>query len=65
MNSMQVTLRLAQLECIDELMERKHQQFRWHKEGVADVEGITLNTEPRICAMPFGMVTVVLDAKWD
>jgi perosamine synthetase len=63
MSSMQAALGLAQLERIDELIERKRQQFEWYKEGLADVHDITLNAEPADTRNAFWMVTVVLDPK--
>lgn len=63
MSSMQAALGLAQLERIDELLERKRQQFEWYKEGLAGVEGITLNAEPEGTRNVFWMVTVVLDPE--
>jgi len=63
MSSMQAALGLAQLERIDELLERKRQQFAWYKEELADIPGITLNAEPEGTHNTFWMVTVVLDPK--
>jgi len=63
MSSMQAALGLAQLERIEELLERKRQQFQWYKEGLAGVEGITLNAEPEGVRNVFWMVTVVLDPR--
>jgi len=63
MSSMQAALGLAQLERIDELLERKRQQFEWYKHELAQVEGITLNAEPDGMRNTFWMVTVVLDPK--
>jgi len=64
MSSMQAALGLAQLERIDELLERKRQQFEWYKEGLAGVDGITLNAEPAGTLNVYWMVTVVLDPKF-
>ncbi len=63
MSSMQAALGLAQLERIDELLERKRQQFQWYKEGLAGINGITLNAEPENTRNVFWMVTIVLDPK--
>lgn len=63
MSSMQAALGLAQLERIDELLERKRQQFQWYKEGLAGINGITLNAEPKGVRNAFWMVTIVLEPK--
>ncbi|HLO15687.1 MAG TPA: DegT/DnrJ/EryC1/StrS family aminotransferase [Anaerolineales bacterium] len=63
MSSMQAALGLAQLERIDELIERKRAQFDWYKQGLAGVDGITLNAEPAGTRNTFWMVTIVLDPK--
>jgi perosamine synthetase len=63
MSSMQAALGLAQLERIDELIARKRDQFEWYKQGLAGVDGITLNAEPPGTRNTFWMVTIVLDPK--
>ena len=60
---MQAALGLAQLERIDELLERKRQQFAWYKEELAVIDGITLNAEPAETLNAYWMVTAVLDPK--
>lgn len=64
MSSMQAALGLAQLERIDELMERKREQFEWYRRELADVEGITMNAEPAETRNAYWMVTIVLDSKF-
>jgi len=64
MSSMQAALGLAQLERIDELIERKRQIFAWYQEDLAKVEGITLNREPIGTKNTYWMVTVILDHKF-
>lgn len=64
MSSMQAALGLAQLERIDELIERKRQQFEWYKQELAGLDGVTLNAEPPETRNAFWMVTVVLDPKF-
>lgn len=63
MSSMQAALGLAQLERIDELMDRKRAIFSWYKEGLADIEGLTLNPQPSTTKNAFWMITVVLDPR--
>jgi perosamine synthetase len=63
MSSMQAALGLAQLERIDELIERKRDQFAWYKQGLAGLDGITMNSEPVGTRNAYWMVTIVLDPK--
>jgi perosamine synthetase len=63
MSSMQAALGLAQLERIDELIERKREQFEWYKQGLAGIDGITMNAEPVGTLNVYWMVTIVLDPK--
>jgi len=64
MSSMQAALGLAQLERIDELIERKRRIFAWYQEELAKVEGITLNREPLGTKNTYWMVTAILDHKF-
>jgi perosamine synthetase len=61
MSSMQAALGLAQLERIDELVERKRQIFDWYKEKLGDVAGVRLNVEARGTKSTYWMVTVIFD----
>jgi perosamine synthetase len=63
MSSMQAALGLAQLERIDELIQRKREQFEWYKQELAGIDGITLNAEPVGSLNVYWMVTIVLDPK--
>jgi perosamine synthetase len=63
MSSMQAALGLAQLERIDELIDRKREIFNWYQEGLKDTEGITLNSEPEDTKNTYWMVSVILDEK--
>ena len=63
MSSMQAALGLAQLERIDELMDRKREIFRWYKEELSDIEGLTLNPQPPTTKNAFWMITAVLDPR--
>jgi perosamine synthetase len=62
MSSMQAALGLAQMERIDELLERKRQQFAWYQDELNDLEGVSLNFESEGTRNTFWMVTLVLDA---
>jgi perosamine synthetase len=61
MSSMQAALGLAQLERIDELMDRKREIFRWYREELSDIEGLTLNPQAPATMNAFWMITAVLD----
>lgn len=64
MSSMQAALGLAQLERIDELLERKREIFSWYKEELQGCGGITLNYELPDARNGYWMVTVVLDPSY-
>lgn len=61
MSSMQAALGLAQLERIDELVERKREVFAHYKRRLAGVAGVRLNAEPTGVKNSFWMVTLVLE----
>ena len=61
MSSMQAALGLAQLERIEELIERKRQIFDWYKKYLSGVAGITLNHEGADTKNTYWMVTVIID----
>lgn len=61
MSAMQAALGLAQLERIDELIERKRQIFGWYREELADVPQLTLNTEAPGTKNTYWMVTALGD----
>ena len=56
---------LAQVERAEELVARKREIFEWYREGLEEVEGITLNAEPAGSKNTYWMVTAVLDPKFD
>ncbi|MFO1000208.1 MAG: DegT/DnrJ/EryC1/StrS family aminotransferase [Planctomycetaceae bacterium] len=63
MSSMQAALGLAQVERAEELVEYKRRLFSWYSEGLADVPGVTLNSEPAGTRNSYWMVTAVLDPR--
>jgi len=63
MSSMQAALGLAQLERIDELVERKRQIFSWYQQKLQSVEGIMLNYEPSGTKNSYWMVTAIFNPK--
>jgi perosamine synthetase len=64
MSSMQAALGLAQLERIDELVERKRQIFNWYQLELGNIPGITLNYEAPDTKNTYWMVTGVIDEKF-
>lgn len=64
MSSMQAALGLAQLERIEELIERKREQFEWYQQELGRVDGLKLNAEPDGIRNTYWMVTIVLDQKY-
>jgi perosamine synthetase len=64
MSSMQAALGLAQLERIDELIERKREIFGWYRQELESVEEITLNYELPGARNSYWMVTVVPDRNY-
>ena len=64
MSGLQAALGLAQLERIDELIERKREAFGWYREALADVPGIALNAEPPGTKNTYWMVTVIVDPSY-
>jgi perosamine synthetase len=63
MSSMQAALGLAQLERLDELMERKREIFNCYKRELSDLRGVTLNPELPNTKNAFWMITAVLDPE--
>jgi perosamine synthetase len=64
MSSMQAALGLAQLERIDELVDRKRLIFEWYRAQLGAEPGITLNGEAADVKNTYWMVTAVLDPSW-
>ena len=64
MSSMQAALGLAQLERIEELIERKRAIFGWYRAALADFDGITLNQEAAAVRNTYWMVTVIIDESF-
>ena len=64
MSSMQAALGLAQLERIDELVDRKREIFLWYRERLKDVEGVTLNAEADGVKNTYWMISVIVDRRF-
>ncbi|EGK86122.1 DegT/DnrJ/EryC1/StrS family aminotransferase [Microcoleus vaginatus PCC 9802] len=63
MSSMQAALGLAQLERIEELINRKREIFDWYKDSLGGFSGINLNHEAEWVKNTYWMVTAILDEK--
>jgi perosamine synthetase len=63
MGSLAAAFGLAQLERLEQLVGRKREIFSWYVEGLADVEGLTLNVEPEGTFNTFWMSTIVAHAE--
>lgn len=63
MSSMQAALGLAQLERIEELVEKKRQIFSWYRQNLRSLEGLTLNYEAPGTKNSYWMVTAIFDPK--
>jgi perosamine synthetase len=63
MSSMQAALGLAQLERIEELIDRKRQIFSWYQSELDSIPGLTLNYEPPNTKNTYWMVTAIIDPK--
>jgi len=61
MSSLQAALGLAQLERIDELIERKRDIFGWYHSELENLKGIRLNFEPPQTKNTYWMITVIID----
>ncbi|MEA2235599.1 MAG: perosamine synthetase [Thermoanaerobaculia bacterium] len=63
MSSMQAALGLAQLERVDELVDRKREIFQWYREKLADRPELTLNDEAPGTKNAYWMITVIVDPE--
>jgi perosamine synthetase len=60
MSAMQAALGLAQLERIEELVQKKREIFAWYEEELRDVAGLTLNAERTPTKNSFWMTTIIV-----
>jgi perosamine synthetase len=61
MSAMQAAMGLAQIERIEELVDRKREIFSWYRENLRGVNGITLNHDSKKMRNSFWMITAILD----
>jgi perosamine synthetase len=64
MSALQAAMGLAQLERVEELIFRKRELFAWYYEALAEMPGITLNTEPPGTLNSYWMITAVWDERF-
>lgn len=64
MSNLQAACGLAQLERIDDLIEKKRQIFKWYSKRLSKVQGLTLNTERQNTKNSYWMITVIFDKKY-
>jgi len=64
MSNFQAACGLAQLERINELIEKKRQIFSWYKDRLSKIPGIQLNIERPHTKNTYWMVTIVWDKKY-
>ncbi len=61
LSNLQAALGCAQLERLDELVDRKRQMFNWYLEFMRDIAGINWNPEPPYVKNSFWMPTIIFD----
>jgi len=61
MSAFQAAFGLAQLERVDELIQRKREIFSWYRVQLGQIPELTLNFEPADVKNSYWMVTAVLD----
>ena len=61
MSALQAALGLAQIERVEELVDKKREIFGWYRDGLADLEGVVLNHEADETRSTYWMVTAVLN----
>jgi len=61
MSALQAALGLAQLERIEELIDKKRQIFGWYRDRLAHLPQLQLNAEPSGTKNSYWMVTILID----
>lgn len=64
MSNLQAAMGCAQIERIDELIEKKRLIFSWYKEFLGEVKELALNPEPSYTSNTFWMPTIVVDKSF-
>jgi perosamine synthetase len=60
LSSMQAALGLAQLERIDDLLQRKQEIFSWYQDELRDLKDVSFNSQAPDTRNSYWMVTIVL-----
>lgn len=64
MSNIQAALGLAQVERMNEIIEKRRQIFFWYRDGLSDVPGLRMNAEREGVYNNFYVPTIVLDKKF-
>lgn len=64
MSNIQAALGLAQLERIEELVNKKRKIFSWYSKRLNQIDGLKLNTEQPNCRNIYWMTTIVLEKNF-
>jgi perosamine synthetase len=64
MSNIQAAIGCAQMERIDDLINRKRQIFKWYEDRLKGLP-LKLNPEPKDCQNGYWMVTIVIDTDVD
>ncbi|MCP4179763.1 MAG: DegT/DnrJ/EryC1/StrS family aminotransferase [bacterium] len=65
MTNLQAALGLAQLERADEIINKRRTIFKWYKERLGVIEGLSLNAERENCFNNFYVPTIILDKEFN
>lgn len=65
MSNFQAACGIAQLERIEELIEKKRKIFSWYKKRLSAIPGLQLNTERPNTKNTYWMMTVIFDKKYN
>jgi|MTBAKMStandDraft_1061839.scaffolds.fasta_scaffold03148_5 perosamine synthetase len=65
MSALQAALGYAQLQRIDDLVDKKRQIFLWYKERLGQISGLRLNYEPEGTKNSYWMTSIVLNDNID
>ncbi|QJD85214.1 DegT/DnrJ/EryC1/StrS family aminotransferase [Cohnella herbarum] len=63
MSALQAALGLAQLERMDELVERKREIFQWYRDFLADIPDVMLNSVAPHINSTYWMVTIIVKVE--
>lgn len=64
MSALQAALGLAQLERVEELVEKKRAIFGWYRERLGNLPEVRFNAEPKGTRSAYWMVTVIFPESW-